>query len=41
MTIIATQTGELSDGLVFNGTIHKNFELRLTRNRGSAAGCCC
>ncbi|MFO6425585.1 hypothetical protein ACLBOM_00560 [Escherichia coli] len=38
MTIIATQTGELSDGLVFNGTIHKNFELRLPvmRDNGQA-----
>ncbi|WP_332829613.1 hypothetical protein [Escherichia coli] len=29
MTLINTQTGELSDGVVFNGTVHKNFELRL------------
>ncbi|WP_311207559.1 hypothetical protein [Escherichia coli] len=38
MTIIATQTGELSDGLVFNGTIHKNFELLLPvmRDNGQA-----
>ncbi|NUH52713.1 UNVERIFIED_ORG: hypothetical protein FHU00_3937 [Citrobacter freundii] len=38
MTIINTQTGELSDGVVFNGTVHKTFELRLPvmRDNGQA-----
>ena len=38
MTLINTQTGELSDGVVFNGTVHKKFELRLPvmRDNGQA-----
>lgn len=38
MTIINTQTGKLVDGVVFNGTVHKNFELRLPvmRDNGQA-----
>ncbi|MDM4970844.1 hypothetical protein QT323_20175 [Escherichia coli] len=38
MTLINTQTGELSDGVVFNDAVHKNFELRLPvmRDNGQA-----
>ncbi|HBC8779357.1 TPA: hypothetical protein KE568_002749 [Escherichia coli] len=38
MTLINTQIGKLSDGVEFNGIIHKNFELRLPvmRDNGQA-----
>ncbi|WP_105492195.1 hypothetical protein [Escherichia coli] len=38
MSIVNTETGTLSDGVVFNGTVHKNFELRLPvmRDNGQA-----
>ncbi|WP_141109666.1 hypothetical protein [Escherichia albertii] len=38
MSIVNTESGELADGVMFNGVLHKTFELRLPvmRDNGQA-----